>query len=119
MAAGAIAAIIIGAASAWYSADQSRRQAHEAEDAAKERAQQAAEQAERLAKIQATKDKTVAEASEALGKLDLGEQEAKRKKRARGKALFKIAREESQAADTGRLQIGATTPSTRQQGVQL
>jgi hypothetical protein len=115
-----VAAAIIGGATAAYSADQQRKAANQQADAAKEAAAQAAADAEELAKIQATRDKTTADISKDVGRLDLGEAEAERKRRARGKAALIIERKDNQTADpNSRVQIGATTPSAKSGGVQL
>jgi gas vesicle protein len=118
---GTTAAIVVGAvisaATAVYSADTSRRQANQAQDAAKARADEAERQAEELAKLQATRDKTVVEESEAIGRLDLGEEDSIKARRAKGKAAFIINKQD--AAGGARAQIGTSTPGSSTGGLQL
>jgi peptidoglycan hydrolase CwlO-like protein len=115
--AGVVAVIAI--AGSIYEADVARKTQHEQEDTAKEVARQQQEQAEELAKIQATRDKTVQQQSEEIGKIQLGESEAERTKRKRGKQALKIESERATIGQDQPIATGATTPAPRVTGVQL
>jgi hypothetical protein len=103
-----------------YSVNAQRKAANKQADAAREAAAAAAAQAEELAKLQALRDKTSSDESSAIGRLELGEDEAQRKKRSKGKAAFIIEEQkQKQSSTASRVQIGENTPDASSGGVQL